>query len=79
MPRRRPGWTWFSVRNRDQTGNLEHFHESINLGNALACLKFRVDLRFDGHVFTKWLAGRIFGKGNQRLCFSAPSTACHFG
>ncbi len=28
-------WTRFSVRKRDQTGNLEHFHESINLGNAL--------------------------------------------
>ncbi len=35
MPRRRPGWTRFSVRKRDQTGNLENFHESINLGNAL--------------------------------------------
>ncbi len=29
-------WTRFSVRKRDQIGNLEHFHESINLGNALA-------------------------------------------
>ncbi|TDI66048.1 MAG: M23 family metallopeptidase [Alphaproteobacteria bacterium] len=28
-------WTRFSVRKRDQTRNLEHFHESINLGNAL--------------------------------------------
>ena len=28
-------WTRFSVRKRDQIGNLEHFHESINLGNAL--------------------------------------------
>ena len=26
----------FSVRKRDQTRNLEHFHDSINLGNALA-------------------------------------------
>jgi len=31
-------WTRFSVRKRDQTGNLEHFHESINLGNALEAI-----------------------------------------
>jgi len=35
MPRRRPGWTRFSVRKRDQIWTLEHFHELINLGNAL--------------------------------------------
>ena len=35
MPRRRLEWTRFSVRKRDQTKNLEHFHESINLGKAL--------------------------------------------
>jgi len=28
-------WTWFSVRKRDQNRNLEHCHESINLGKAL--------------------------------------------
>ncbi len=39
MPRRKPGWTRFSVRKRDQTRNLEHFHESINLGNALGMLR----------------------------------------
>ncbi len=38
MPRRRPGWTRFihPGQKRDQTRKLEHFHELINLGNALA-------------------------------------------
>ncbi len=28
-------WARFSVRKRDQTRNLERFHDSINLGNGL--------------------------------------------
>jgi len=35
MPWRRPGWTRFSIRMRDQTRNLERFRDSVKFGNAL--------------------------------------------
>ncbi len=39
-------WARFSVRKHDQTRNLEHFHESNNLGNALASSSVSSTLSF---------------------------------
>jgi hypothetical protein len=41
-------WLRVSVQKRSKTKNLEHFHDSINLGNALAEY-----WRFEGYGATK--------------------------